>query len=234
MTDDLYKHGDASIECRIDELIRAIEDPILQKKVYQCAYKLTRNKADAQDYSQEAITRFISAVRNKTSFEEIERMRPLPYVYVILRNMHRDKWKKMHSNVHQGNTPHQMDEPQEDASEKRGRQKCELLAAQIGMSIGDIADLQLEEGQGESTRLGVEEHVVSEIIVEAFINSLPEELRELTRLLTFKEYQLNELTGILKLSHEELKLRKERVREALRRFQQEQIQLEKARSTHGR
>jgi DNA-directed RNA polymerase specialized sigma24 family protein len=145
--------------------------------------------------------------------------------------MRTDKWKKMHRTVQQGKTPDQVDHSQEGASEEQSRQKFTLLAANMGMSVENIADCQLEEGQVGSTKLGVEEYVVSEIIVETFINSLPEELRKLTRLLTFEEYQLNELTGILKLSLGVLRRRKKQIREALRRFQEEQIQ---GRSTNGR
>ncbi|HZR41841.1 MAG TPA: hypothetical protein VFB12_17095 [Ktedonobacteraceae bacterium] len=130
--------------------------------------------------------------------------------------------------------PQQMDQSQEEVSEKLGRQKRELLAALTGMSMEDIANREQEEGRIRSTLVGVEEQVVSEMYVEAFINSLPEGLRELARLLVIEDYQLNELTQRLKLSYEELKDQKKRIREALRNFQQQQIQPEEVRSTHGR
>ena len=135
----------------------------------------------------------------------------------------------------QEKTLHQTDQSQEDTSEKRGHQKCELLAARTGGAVEDIANHQQEEGKIRSTRLGVEEQVVSEIFVDTFIKSLPEELRELARLLIFEEYQLKELTGILKRSYKELKSDKKRIRDALHVFQQQQqIQREEMRSTHGK
>jgi RNA polymerase sigma factor (sigma-70 family) len=219
------------IERKQEELIRSTEDPAFREKVHQHAYKLTGNRMDAEDYSQEALTRFISIVKSKTSIEELEGMRPLPYVAVILRNMHADTLRK--KSIPQGKTLPQTDQSQEDTSGKQGRQKFELLAAQVGGSVEDI-DSQQEEGKIRSTRLGVEEQVVSEAVVDAFIKSLPEELRELARLLTFEEYKLKELTGILKRSYKELKSDKKRIREALRIFQQQQIQREEMRSTHGR
>ena len=221
------------IERKKEDLIRGTEDPVFREKVKMCAYKLAGNRMDAEDYSQEALTRFISMVRNKTSVEELERMQPLPYVSAILRNMHADKLRKI--SMPQEKTLHQTDQSQEDTSEKQGRQKCELLAAQMGGSVEDIANHQQEEGKIRSTRLGVEEQVVSEIFVDTFIESLPEELRELVRLLTFEGYQLKELTGILKLSYKELKSDKKRIRDALHVFhQQQQIQREEMRPTHGK
>jgi RNA polymerase sigma factor (sigma-70 family) len=220
------------IERKKEELIRSTEDPAFREKVHQYAYKLTGNRMDAEDYSQEALTRFISIVKSKTSIEELERMRPLPYVSVILRNMHADTLRK--KSMPQGKTVHQTDQSQGDAS-GQGRQKWELLAALTRGSVEDIANHHQEEGKIQSTRLGVEEQVVSEAVVDAFIKSLPEDLRELARLLTFEEYKLNELTGILKRSYKELKSDKRRIRDALQVFQQQQqIQREEMRSTHGR
>jgi len=243
MDDDLYRPKDTSIEYEKDALerekdalIHSTGDSAFQRKVYRRAYQLTGKKEDAEDYRQEALERFISAVRNKTSLEEIRRIKqdPFPYVCVILRNMHVDKLRKKHIPVPQTQMPQQMDQSQEEVSEKLGRQKRELLAALTGMSMEDIANREQEEGRIRSTLVGVEEQVVSEMYVEAFINSLPEGLRELARLLVIEDYQLNELTQRLKLSYEELKDQKKRIREALRNFQQQQIQPEEVRSTHGR
>jgi len=214
--------GDASIEGKKQDLIRMTEDPDFQAKVYQHAYKLTKKMMDAEDYKQDALVRFISAVQNKNSLQELEEIRPLPYVFAILNNIHVDKLRKMSGPMPREKTAHQTDQTQEGESEKLGRQKCELLAAQIGVSVEDIANHQQETGKLGSTGLGMEEQVVSRIIVEGFINSLPEELRKLAILLN-EEYQLKELTGILKLSYGELKDRKRRVREALRDYKQQQF-----------
>ena len=220
------------IERKKEDLIRGTEDPVFREKVQRFAYNLTRNRMDAEDYSQEALTRFISQVKNKTSIEELERMQPLPYVSTILRNMHADKLRKI--SMPQDKTLHQRISLR-DTSGMQGRQKCELLAARTGGAVEDIANHQQEEGKIRSTRLGVEEQVVSEIFVDTFIESLPEELRELVRLLTFEGYQLKELTGILKLSYKELKSDKKRIRDALHVFhQQQQIQREEMRPTHGK
>ncbi|MBV9228232.1 MAG: sigma-70 family RNA polymerase sigma factor [Chloroflexi bacterium] len=234
--DDLYRSGDTSIERAKDALIRSTEDPAFRKKAYQRAYQLAGNKDDAEDYLQEALKRFISAIKDKTSLEEIKRIKqdPLPYVYVTLRNIHTDVLRKKHIPVPQAKRSQKMHQTQKDASEKLGRQKRELLAAQTGMLVEDIANREQEEGRIGSTRLGVEEQVVSEMFVEAFINSLPVELRELARLLIIEDYHLNELSQRLKRSYEELKDQKKRIREAFRAFQQQQTQLEEVRSTYGR
>jgi RNA polymerase sigma factor (sigma-70 family) len=206
------------IKRKKEELIRSTEDQAFREKVHQCAYKLTGNRMDAEDYSQEALTRFISVVKSKTSIEELERMRPLPYVSVILRNMHADTLRK--KSMPQGKPLDQTDRSQGDAS--GSRQKWELPAALTRGSVEDIANHHQEEGKIRSARLGVEDQVVSEAYVNAFFQFLPEDLRELARLLTFEEYKLKELTGVLKRSYKELKSDKKRIREALQVFQQQQ------------
>jgi DNA-directed RNA polymerase specialized sigma24 family protein len=80
--------GDTSIEDKKDDLIRLTEDPAFRRTVYQRAYKLTGNALDADNYVQEALARFISEVRNKTSLKELTRMRPLPYISMILKKIH--------------------------------------------------------------------------------------------------------------------------------------------------
>jgi DNA-directed RNA polymerase specialized sigma24 family protein len=231
---DQHQSRDDSVEQRRNELIQSTKDLDFKNKVSRCAYKIVGNKIDADDYSQEAIARFISWVKNKTSLTEMESIKVDKYVYQIVRNIHKDRWSKMHNPKTTKNNRHQMNQSQEDTLEEQGRQNLEILAAQLGMSVEDISDQQVEKGQRGSTRLGVEEQVVSEIIVETFISSLPYELGELTRLLTFEDYKLCELTKILKLSSQELKYRKKLIREALFRFRQEQIQLEKASSAYER
>jgi DNA-directed RNA polymerase specialized sigma24 family protein len=83
--------GDTSVEGKKKELIRVTEDPAFRNKVYQYAYKLTRNTMDAENYVQEALTRFVSEVKNKISLKELNRMQPLQYISKILDNIHADR-----------------------------------------------------------------------------------------------------------------------------------------------
>lgn len=83
--------GNTPIESKKTELIRVTEDPAFQNEVRQYAYKLTRNRMDAEKYTQEALTRFISMVKNKTSLRELERIRPLLYISTVLEAIHKDR-----------------------------------------------------------------------------------------------------------------------------------------------
>ena len=221
---------DTPIDRKKAELISGTEEPEFQDKVYQRALQLSGNKVDAQDYRQDALLRFISVVQSKKTLEELEIKHPLNYVYVILRNIHVDKLRKKSSPPPRRN---QVKGSTEDTSEELGRQERELLAAQMEMSIEDIANRLQEEGGLGSTKLGMEEQVVSKMFVEAFIESLPEDLRPLTMLLTFEDYQLKELTEKLKRSYDQLKSDKEIIRQRLRLFQEQQAQLQKTRSVNG-
>jgi DNA-directed RNA polymerase specialized sigma24 family protein len=83
--------GDTSIESKKSDLIHVTEDPDFQRTVYQYAYKLAGNAPDAESYVQEALARFILEVNNKTSLNELERMRPLPYISTILKGIHANR-----------------------------------------------------------------------------------------------------------------------------------------------
>jgi RNA polymerase sigma factor (sigma-70 family) len=198
----LSSDRDALISRRKEELISSVEDPAFRRQVYQRAYLLCKEKRDAEDDAQDAIARFISAVKNKKSLQEIEHMNPLSYIAAILKNINIDRQRKTHGS-----------RPQEDTSEKLGRQKL-LLAAQLGMAIEDIANYQQEDGRLASTELGVEDQVISEIVVEAFIEGLPEDLRELVKLL-MEGYQVKEVAGMLKLSVWRLRRQINRLQKAL-------------------
>jgi DNA-directed RNA polymerase specialized sigma24 family protein len=107
MTDDQSPCGKASLERRRDDLIRVTEDPHFRADIYRLAYRLTGEKMDAEDCSQEAIARFISTVKNKT-LHELERMEsPLNYVRMIVRNICRDKWKKTYKPASQEKKLHE-------------------------------------------------------------------------------------------------------------------------------
>lgn len=79
------------LERKRDELIRRTEDPAFRRRIDQYAYKLTGKRMDAERYTQEAIARFISMVKNKTSLRELERIDPLPYISTVLDAIHRDR-----------------------------------------------------------------------------------------------------------------------------------------------
>ena len=83
--------GNSPVDSKREEIILETEDPAFREKVYQHACRLTGNTTDAEKYMQEALTRFVSMVKNKTSLKELERIHPLPYVFKILGNIHRDR-----------------------------------------------------------------------------------------------------------------------------------------------
>jgi len=188
-----------SLQQKKDELIRLVGEPRFLAEVRKCASYLTKGGRDAEDDVQEAIVRFISAVKSKNSLEELEHMKPLPYIFMILKNINMDKQRKKHGSG-----------SQEDTSEKLGRQKQYLAAQPGGMSI--------EDGQRlEATGLGVEEQVLSEITVKTFIECLPEELREPAKLFA-EGYKINEVAGMLKLSVGKLRWLRKRLQKALKDF----------------
>jgi hypothetical protein len=79
------------IERKKEDLIRVTRDPAFQREVYEYACKLTGNTMNAENYMQEALRRFISMVKNKTSLKELERIHPLPYVFMIVDKIHTDR-----------------------------------------------------------------------------------------------------------------------------------------------
>lgn len=211
---------DEDVRRKQAELINAVGDADVLKKAYQRAYELTGEHMDAQDDSQEAIKRFILMVRSKTKLvelEEIERKGPLPYIYKLLPWVKAERWRRVYGPTPQGRTKRQADD---DAPEISGRQKCELLATRLGMTMEDIADHQQTEGRVGAAGLGMEEQADSEMWVDTFINSLPEKLRTLATLLAKEEYKLNEIARELNLSYRKLINGIRRIRKALRDYMQ--------------